>query len=772
VLSPVIALYLLYRGLRDRRYFHGLGERLGFLPRSLQSTGGGSIWLHAVSVGEIMSAIELLRQLREDQRSVSLYVSTTTLAGRAMAEEKLKGLVDGVFYAPLDYRSIVRRVLRRLRPSMVVILETEIWPNLYREAKRSGAALLVLNGRISDRALPRYKKYSWFFGAALQWPNAIFVQTEEDARRYILAGAPPQSVRVGGNLKYDFNPSAKSVAPEVLSFLENHSSRKVWIAASTMAPAVSGDPDEDDVVIEAHRTVLSRNQNVLLILVPRKPERFDSTAEKLSAAGMSYVRRSAFAADANASANPGANVLLLDSIGELAALMAHADVVFMGGTLASRGGHNILEPAFFGKPVIIGPHMENFAATAEEFQKAQAVRRIEKPAQLAGAVFELLTNPGEIGARAKTVAESKRGVKDRLAAEIWHAYGDGISNPMATLPARIFLHPLCQVWLLGHRINTARNLAKRKTLRTPVISVGGMAMGGVGKSPLVAHLAHRFREAGKHPAILTRGYMRREPGQSVVVVARGHNASVLLTGDEAQIFIRRGDAHVGVSQDRYEAGLHIEEELAPDVFILDDGFQHVRLGRKYDLVLIDALNPLAGGIFPVGRLREPFSALARATIVMITRVDPGRETTAIERLVRRYNPTAPIFRSRAIPQQWVELATNAPLAGSVRSPGFRKVAAFCGLGNPAAFWKTLEDLGFEIVYRWAFGDHHPYKPLELQRLAEQSQRAGAEAIVTTEKDMINLCERASQVLVPMKLYWLKIGMEIENEEELLRVLQW
>src|SRR5579863_4030560 len=236
-LTPAIALYLLYRGLRDRRYFAHIGERLGLLPDSLQTTGSGAIWFHAVSVGEVLSIVELLRRLRAERPSVQLFVSTTTLAGRATAEQKLAGLADGVFYAPIDYRSTVRRVLRQLCPSLVVVLETEIWPNLYREAKRSGASLLIVNGRISDRALPRYQRGSWFFRHVLAQPDAILVQTAEDARRYAIAGAPAERVKVGGNLKYDFTPPVSGIAPDIAEFLRESRAEYVFIAASTMPPA-------------------------------------------------------------------------------------------------------------------------------------------------------------------------------------------------------------------------------------------------------------------------------------------------------------------------------------------------------------------------------------------------------------------------------------------------------------------------------------------------------------------------------------------------------
>ena len=180
-----------------------------------------------------------------------IYVSTTTLAGRATADQKLAGLADGVFFAPLDYRSMVRRVLRRLRPALVVVLETEIWPNLYRESKRAGASLMIVNGRISDRALPRYRRWRGFFRHVLCWPDAILAQSEEDARRFVIAGAPPDRVRVAGNLKYDFTPPASGIAPEIARFLDRIGPREIWIAASTMAPMTAGDVDEDDAVLAA-----------------------------------------------------------------------------------------------------------------------------------------------------------------------------------------------------------------------------------------------------------------------------------------------------------------------------------------------------------------------------------------------------------------------------------------------------------------------------------------------------------------------------------------
>ena len=700
-----------------------------------------------------MSIVELLRRLRSERPSVQLFVSTTTLAGRATAEQKLEGLADGVFFVPLDYRSTVRRVLRQLRPSLVVVLETEIWPNLYREAKLSGASLLVVNGRISDRALPRYRRWNWFFRHALAQPDEILVQSEEDARRFGIAGAPPEKVKVGGNLKYDFNPPAAG------TFIDEINPEQVWIAASTMPPATAGDIDEDDAVIQAFQELATTHRGLLLILAPRKPERFDVVAAKLTAAGVPFTRRTAFAP------LPLPSVLLLDTIGELAGLFEKAAAVFMGGTLAQRGGHNILEPAYFGKPIIVGPHMENFAAIAKEFHEAGALALIQKPSELAPAVTQLLADGSTLGQRARKLAQTKRGVTARIAARIWDAFSEGVPSPLPKLPARLVLTPLSWIWRLGHRANVALSDAAQNSLRAPVISIGGLTMGGVGKSPMVAHLAARFYEAGRNPAILTRGY-KRKSAEPIVLVGRGESASLNLTGDEAQMFLREGVAHVGIGTHRYAVGSEMERHFAPGVFLLDDGFQHRKLARQHDIVLIDGLNPFGGGVFPLGRSREPAEGLERATAIVVSRAEPGQHNTGLERQLRRYNRTAPIFRCRVVPREWVDV--HSTLAVPVAQPGFTKVAAFCGLGNPRSFWSTLEELKLDLVFHWPFGDHHSYSPTELQRVLAQAKTCGAEAIVTTEKDALNLCAGASEIVAPLKLYWLKIGIEIEKEEELLQ----
>jgi len=714
-----------------------MDERFGFLPPSFKPTGPGSIWFHAVSVGEVLSAVELIRRVRTAQPHAEIFVSVSTLAGREVADRRLAGLANGVFYAPLDYRSVVRRVLRRIRPAVVVVLETEIWPNLFRESKRAGADLLVVNGRISDRALPRYRQWRGFFKHVLLWPDAILVQSQQDRERYVIAGAPENRVRVAGNLKYDFTPPATGIALDLAG-------SPIWIAASTTAPVEAGDPDEDDVVIEAFKKVSSHFSELLLIIAPRRPERFPVVAAKLAQAGVPYVIRSQ---TGFSTVTPG--VLLLDSIGELAGLFERATVVFMGGTLPHRGGHNILEPAYFGKPVIVGPHMENFAEIMQEFSAVDALVTIDGPEALAGAVESLLENPiraEEIGARAQALAIAKRGTADAIVEQILAAADLAVPDPPHTLEARITRGPLAAIWKAGHSLNIARTHAKK--LGTPVISVGALTMGGAGKSPFVAHLAQRLVESGRNPAILTRGYGRKS--RLDVIVPKGGDAPVEQTGDEAQAYIRQAAAHVGIGSDRYQVGCRMEHELKPGVFLLDDGFQHFHLQRDRNVVLIDALDPLGGGVFPLGRLREPLAALARASAIVITRAE--NRHSGIETLIRRYNSQAPIFRARVVPQG--ELPTGP-------------VAAFCGLGQPRTFWRTLEALGIKAAPRLVFPDHHRYTVADLNEIFRQATVAGAQALLTTEKDMMNL---PPGIVLPLKIYCLRIGIEIENEAELLRHL--
>ncbi len=757
---PPLSLYFVWRISRDRRYARDFSERLGSLPFPFEPTPAGAIWLHAVSVGEVISAIPLLRSLRRHYPAAPVFLSCSTIAGREIASEKLTGVVTALFYSPLDYAFIVRRVLRKLKPSLVIVMETEIWPNLYREVKRSGAALAVVNGRISDRAFPRYRPWAWFLSAVLSQPDLLLVQSEEDGRRYGLLGAPADRVASAGNLKYDFNPGEGDIPTNLLDFIDHAGSSQIVIAASTMPPRDAADVDEDDIVIAAYRQLAVEYPRLLFVLVPRRPERFEIVAAKLEEAGIPYARRSHLPVTGTPPALPC--VLLLDSMGELSRLFAIATVVFMGGTFPRRGGHNILEPAYFGKAVVAGPHMENFTAIAEEFTKAGALVRVAEPGDLAPAIGRLLYDSRrrtEIGERAQVLAAAKRGVTERIAERLLDLY-------FRTLPIHrgsVLLAPLAAAWKAGSVYRGEKAMDWRRKLDRPVISVGNITMGGAGKTPFVAWLAEQLQRRGLSPAILTRGYRRRSSDPYVILPA-GAEASPDLTGDEPQIYLTRGVAHLGIGADRYECGRVLLESLDADAFILDDGFQHWRLYRDLDIVLIDGLDPFGGcDVFPRGRLREPLDSLARASAFIITRIEPGTRTDAIDEYLRRWNPGAPIFRSHVVPGRWHNIRTGRVS----ESTPVHTVAAFCGLANPRAFWRTLDALGLEVRFRWAFGDHHHYRLPQLRRLGRRARHSGAQAVVTTQKDVANLYPGAGAMFSPLPVYALEIGVELDKPDEFL-----
>ena len=721
--------------------------------------------MHAVSVGEVLSSLEFLRQARRQCPRSRIFVSTTTLAGRATAGEKLRGLADGVFYAPLDYAASVRRVLRCLRPSVVVVAETEIWPNLFREVKRTGAGLALVNGRISDRALPRYRRFAPLFRAVLPAADAVLTQTESMRQRFLEIGAPPERTLVNGNFKHDFEARPAEPGSPVLALLDRVGPVQVWVAASTMPPASAGDPDEDDAVIAAFRALAPRHPGLMLLLAPRKPERFDAVARKLEAAGVRTVRRSQLDASITVS-TPCA--LLLDTIGELSGLFPVAGVVFMGGTLAQRGGHNILEPALFAKPVVMGPHMENFQAIADEFRAAGACVEIACAADLAGAVGRLLDDPAraaEIGRRALVRAQASRGASARAAAAIRELHRVHLPRYLPVWPWLVLGGALSRVWEWGGRWRRERDVRAQRSLDVPVISVGNLVMGGTGKTPCVLRLAELLIERGHKPGILTRGYKRGTP-EAHLALGPGADVTAVQSGDEPLIFVRSRLAPVGVGAGRWQTGMLLRRNFDVDAMLLDDGFQHLLLARDVDIVLLDALDPLGGGnLFPLGRLREPPESLARAGIFLITRDGFSDLGDAMEHVLRQWNPRAPVFRASVAPRAWIEHSTGQVYPAA--SPPFGRAAVFCGLGNPESFRRTLRAMGIELADWVDFDDHHRYRPGELRCLAHQFAGRNATAVLTTEKDAVNLCESAAGLLDPLPLYWLKVTMEIDREEELM-----
>ncbi|HXM91379.1 MAG TPA: 3-deoxy-D-manno-octulosonic acid transferase, partial [Candidatus Dormibacteraeota bacterium] len=382
--------YWLVQGLRRGKYFSNLFERLGFSYPTLRQAPNrqGAILLHGVSVGEVLSGISLARRLKEAYPERLLVISTTTITGHALARERMP-FADAVIYFPLDWAFCVRRVLNAIKPSLVIILETEIWPNFLRQARRRNIPVLFVSGRISDRSFLRYQKYLGAFGfflrpflkRALADPSMFLMQSEKDAERIRFLGAPADRVRASGNLKYDLDlPAPTAVSNWLASEVARSGRTPVIVAGSVVAT-------EEPLALIAFGTLQGEHPNALLVLAPRKPERFDDAADFIHESRRKFLRRSQLAIQSSTNgAHSGVTqipkdvtVLLLDSIGELASLYKCADGVFVGGSLVPSGGHNILEPAAFGKIPVFGPSMENFSEIAARFVSAGAAVQVESP---------------------------------------------------------------------------------------------------------------------------------------------------------------------------------------------------------------------------------------------------------------------------------------------------------------------------------------------------------------------------------------------------------
>ena len=392
------------------KYRAGLRERLGTVPKRLQHhREAGCIWIHAVSVGEVLAVSQLVSEFKRIDAKRDVFVSTTTATGQQLARQRFGA--DRVFYMPLDFRFALRPYFAALRPSLLILAEAEFWPNLVHAAKKNGVAVAVVNARVSDRSFPRYRRFRRLFSGVLSEIDFYLAQTEEDARRLKAIGAPEERVAVSGNLKFDIRLSAASSLAQEL--------RKAIRADSPILVCGSTAEGEEELVLAAFREVLQQFPSAVMVLAPRHPERFDKVADLIAAAGLKLVRRSVWNAQ-DECCLPGGAVFLLDSVGELASVYAIADVAFVGGSLVPLGGHNILEPAQHGVAVMTGPHTQNFREIVRIFEQGGGLRVVDA-ASLGSSFIELLSNAEErrgLGRRARELFLKNTGATERTLAAL------------------------------------------------------------------------------------------------------------------------------------------------------------------------------------------------------------------------------------------------------------------------------------------------------------------------------------------------------------------
>jgi 3-deoxy-D-manno-octulosonic-acid transferase len=364
----------------EKRRF--LSERLG-----LSEYSKTDIWIHSVSVGETIACLPFLKALNREFPGKKILLSTTTYTGQQIAREKFPE-ADRIMYMPWDTGICVDRAVNTLRPELFITIETEIWPVLFHNLKKAGSRIILLNGRLSSKSFKGYDLSRFFMKKVLSYADFLYMQTKGDSERIIAIGAQKEKVSIMGNFKFDIEFDKKDPL-EWVDKIQSH----IFLAGSTHR-------GEDEIILEAYERIRTQN-NLKLIIAPRHPERFSEVEKLLKEKGMNYIRRSEIQNTVEA------DVILLDTIGELSKLFSNAAITFIGGSLLPYGGHNILEPAYWSNPILFGPHMENFPI-AGEFLKKSAAIEVKDAGEIAEAVAELMQRPE----RAKLMGENARAILD------------------------------------------------------------------------------------------------------------------------------------------------------------------------------------------------------------------------------------------------------------------------------------------------------------------------------------------------------------------------
>jgi tetraacyldisaccharide 4'-kinase len=647
---------------------------------ALPAVEPGAVVVHGASVGEGRAAEALLLALRRRSPRRVLLRSAFTDTGLESARGH-----DALCALPFDAPWAVRRWLDRLRPRALVLVESELWPNLLAAAAARGVPVVVVGARVG-RGTARLRRLAPGLWASMEGAvGAWFAKDEAGAAalRPLVSGA----VEVGGEPKEDAPPP-----PVGLRF-----DRPLLVAGSTR-------PGEEAALLDA------RPPGAALLLAPRHRERFDEVAALLEGRGERWARRSALA---DGPVDPALDVVLLDTVGELAGYYPQARAAFVGGTfLEAVGGHSPAEAARAGIPVVRGPW---FSANAAAWEGARVF-----PAEDLGGLGEALAAALAEGPGAPASA----GAAGRLAERLEGLLEAPIPPERSPRP---LLWPLAWLWLALGWLRL--RLVRPRRAPLPVISVGNLASGGTGKTPAAAWILGALEQLGRRPAALSRGYGREPAGPALRTAGRPGDPPPDggWLGDEPAQLARAGRLVISCP-DRL-VGARAAAGAGADVAVLDDGFQHRRLARDLDVVVIDAARPLSGGPIPAGEAREGPGALARADVLWVNHGPPPQA------LLGRLRPGALVVEARFVPVGWLRAGGcgRPPEALPLAALGPGPVSAVAGVARPGRFLETLVALGFQ-VQRWhAFPDHHRFSPAELAAL-----RALPGPLVTTEKDLARL----------------------------------
>ncbi|HUX07551.1 MAG TPA: tetraacyldisaccharide 4'-kinase [Acidobacteriota bacterium] len=752
------APFLLLSGRTRKKYLLTAAARLGSGSVKLNPERKPAIWLHAVSVGEALAAKPLVAELKRKLPDFLIFVSTTTSTGREVAEKSLDA--DGFFYFPFDWKFAVRRALRSTGAHLCIVLETELWPNFIRTLSRRKIPLVLANGRISDRSFRRYRRFRWFFRPLLHRFSVLCAQSVADAERLEAIGAHTAGVIVSGNLKFERGQFAIDAADveHLRVLLAIDPGDGIVIAGSTHG-------GEEEAVLEAFEKIKSEHGGLRLVIVPRRPERFGEVAELLAQKGADFVRYSELE-----NGSRRAEVILIDTIGLLRPLYHLATAAFIGGSLIPHGGQNPLEACAAGVPVVFGPHMSNFREIARQVLDRKAGKQVANRHELTEALSEIFADEHKRAAMAEAALAVIEENQEALPLTT-QAVRSALARRGLLTGAPLILKILAKIHhtALGLlRKEPRARLASAPRLNAATVSVGGLSFGGSGKSPMVATLAERFQRAGKKVAVLTRGY--KGSGSEPLVVSDGKKilAGAGEAGDEP-VMLAGALPGLIVIKDRVRirGGRLAEERFNPDIFLLDDGFQHRAIGRDFNLLMLDADSVFGTGM-PCHQLREPLRFAKAADAIVLLGRDAKHRSEA-GRYLTENSIAPPLFEAQHRPTGCTDFHTDETIPMDELKR--KKLLAFCGIADPERFALSLTRLEADPLDLVTFPDHHKYTEGDLNHLVELWKRNGADVMITTSKDaqrlrsLPGLPDGWPEVLV------LTVRLEMNREDELIRLIE-
>ena len=807
VIIPVFAI----RSIREKGFVERIKQSLGFFPKGALNPVAkkNCIWVHAASVGEIVATSPLIKEFRREFPKSPILVSVVTTSGYEMANRIIKD-ADSIIYFPLDLPFVAASVLRRIHPRIFLNVETELWPNFFMTARQMHIPVMMVNGRISDKSVRRYKYMFSILTDMIGTVKFFAMQSPIDANYIKQLGAPEELVTVTGNTKFD--QTYTDVTPEqranFLSSMGLKDTDKILIAGSTHR-------NEENYILKAFRAVRENNSNAKLIIAPRETLRTREVIGICKSSGFKVATRTELQKREPANED----IIVIDTVGELGQIYSIGDVIYVGGSLVTHGGHNILEPAAHGKAIIVGHHMENFKDTHALFKNRNACVTVNSPEELVEETKKLFDDPErrkQLEEETYKIVQENRGAARKSAVLLRKILTDYEAKENARHPRTtqkvenlktyfidlvhekevhgIFMHvfmgmlflfsliyeQLVNIKLLGYKLG----ISGKEKLDCYVISLGNITVGGTGKTPTAQRLARDIRDMGYRVVILNRGYRAKWHGE-VGIVSDGKQLHMTAAeaGDEAYMLAKHlPNVPVLIGAERAVTGRYAIEHFGAEIAILDDGYQHWQLVRDMDILLVDAVNVFGNGyILPRGTLRESMSHISRANVCLITKIDQAEVGAGeyIRDTVHKYNKDAQIVESIHQPRCFIPLADwfkDLSQEGiKIEKIAGRKVMAVSAIGNPASFERTLKDLGAEIIESLRYPDHHEYTMTEMQDVLQQADALDAEAIVLTEKDAVKIPDEVAKANWSIPIFVICVEVKFQTggdefKEELKRRL--